>query len=287
MGIEVRQPEPHNVHAMKHIWKSCFDDTQEYIDMFFETAYTPQNALVAFYDLKPVGMLFLLPARLYFDDRKFDGRYIYAASVSPEYRKKGIMRELEKAAQQFVKSQKADFISLIPQTDGLYKMYEKLGYKTAFYQGLKTYMPFRSEKVAGARIDACSKEDFILMRHNFMKTKPFILDLRPPYDDYRFVEMKKSGTDIISVLFEEQKYYIVGYKRGLNFVIKETNLCEETLCKLLPMLAKEYSVEFIRTRGVPGRVDEIVPYGMYKSFNEEIDINTIKGNHTYMNLMLD
>lgn len=287
MSIEVRQPEPHNVHALKHIWKACFEDTEEYINMFFETAYTSQNTLVAFYDLKPVGMLFLLPARLYFGDKKYDGRYIYAAGVNPDYRKKGIMRQLEKAAQQFVKSQNADFISLIPQNEGLYKMYEKLGYKTAFYQGLKTYMPFRSERVAGAVINPCSKEDFILMRHNFMKTKPYILDLRPPYDDYRFVEMKKSATEILNISFEGQNFYIAGYKRRLNFVIKETNLPEETLCKLLPLIAIEFGVDFIRTRGIPGRVDEIVPYGMYKSFNEEIDTNTVKGSHTYMNLMLD
>lgn len=287
MNIEVRHPEPHNIHAMKKIWQTCFGDTDDYVDMFFNTYFKPELALVAFADLKPVGIMFMLPATLCIDKKEYIGEYIYAAAVNPDYRKMGIMRTMERAVQNLSISQGLSFLALIPQTSSLYKMYEKFGYRTAFYTGIKSYMPFKSNMVTGIKMSSCSKEEFIELRNQFMKTKSVYIDLLPPFDSYRYAELKKIGGNIMKVTMNNKNFYLAGIKRKNDFYIKETSLDEKDLAKAASFIANEFGVDTIRARGMKGHVDTIVPLGMFKSFDDNIDINTVKSKRTYMNLMLD
>lgn len=287
MTIEVRHPEPHNILAMKKIWKSCFGDSDEYISLFFDNCFKPDMALVAFCDMRPVGMLFMIPTMLNFEGKEYIGEYIYAVAVKKEFRKIGIMRRLEKKATQIATDQKLSFLALIPQSRPLFRMYEKLQYKTAFYTGITSFMPFKYFDVENVKVSACKKDDFLALRSEFLSTKPSFVDLLSPFDEYRYAEIIKIGGSIMTVTINDKLYYFTGFKRNNCYMIKETSLDPIALKKALPVIASTFKVELVKARGLSGRVDEIAPYGMFKSLDGEINVNMLKCKRTYMNMMLD
>ncbi|MEG0894811.1 MAG: hypothetical protein RSE93_03785, partial [Oscillospiraceae bacterium] len=107
------------------------------------------------------------------------------------------------------------------------------------------------------------------------------------YDEYRFTEMEFLSNDCISIQFNSKNYYFVGMKHNNIYIIKETSMDSNMLKILSSAIALKFDVDIVCVRGVNGVVDEIKPYGMYKSLDNNIDFNTLKVNHAYMNLMLN
>lgn len=288
MSITVKRPEPHNTPALKRIWQTCFEDTTEYVDTFFENGFHAENALVALYESKPVGMMYTLPSLLKVNGKEYLGEYIYAAAVLPEYRNKGILRKMEEEATALAAKNQISFLTLIPQHDGLFKMYEKMGYRTAFYNSIRSYMPFKTTQTLGCSIRPCDAITFKELRGKFLSTKPYYIDFLPPYDDYRFIETQTVGANLMLAVVDAVKYYFIGFRRGSVYLIKETNLTESALKRILPLVATEYKVDIVSVRGSGGGVvDSITPYAMYKCIDGAVDINAIKSNRAYINLMLD
>lgn len=287
MSIEVKHPEPHNVLAMKKIWQACFGDTMDYIDFFFEKCFNPKHALVAYYDYKPVAMLFLLPTTLTIAQKQYQGAYVYAVATKPEYRGKGIMKRMEQKAVEVSKQAGLQFLCLVPQTKSLYKMYEKIGYKTAFYLSEKRYIPLGTPNYDQIKIEECAKDEFIDLRKQFIGRLPSSVDFDDFYQKYRYDELAYSGFQLLKAESESEVGYLVGYREKDKFVIKETSIPQELLPKVLDCVAERYHVNFVKVRGLKGPVDKIVPFGMYKSLSEEIDDVFVKSKNPYMNLMLD
>lgn len=286
MSIEVANPQPHNIHALKRIWEDCFGDTNEYIDFFFENCYKPEQTLVAYYDLKPGGMLFMLPSKLTINNKVYNGSYIYAVATKPSFQGKGIMKKLESEAVRISKEKSLDFLCLVPQSESLFKMYGKIGYKTTFYLGEKTYIPFsnREEEIT---FEDCLQEEYIKMRSDYLLKMPSSLDFIQPLDEYRFMEQKKVGVDIKKIVFGENQFFYTGYKKSSEFIIKETSLEEDLLKKVICVIAKEQAVERVVVKGLRGNISKIAPYGMYKGLTQESDNCFVKSQNPYMNMMLD
>lgn len=287
MSIEVKYPEPHNVYAMKRMWQVCFGDTDEYINFVFEKCFKKENALVAFYDLKPVGMLFMLPVKLKTKDKEFHGYYLYAVCTKPEYRNKGIMRQLELGAEFVAKTLNLDFLCLVPATTPLFSMYEKLGYKSTFYLGHKNLMIFPDNHIDGIDVRNCSKEDFLSIRRCYLNKKDCYLDFYNPLKDYRFEEFQNAGGHILHITIEKDEYYIAGYKQNDTFIVKETTLDTNQLNRVLPLVAFEFDTTFFKVRGLKGKIDSIEPFGMFKWTSTEMNTSFIKSLNPYMNMMLD
>lgn len=288
MSITVKQPEVHNIHALKNIWKICFGDTDEYINTFFEKGFKPEYALVALYDFKPVGMLYLLPALLEYKGKEYIGQYVYAVGVKPEYRKMGIMRALEEKATELAKASGLSFLTLIPKNESLYKMYSKLGYTASIYHNIRSHMPFKNAKTENIRLSKCSNTDFLNLRELHLKSMPSYVDFLSPFDKYRFDELAAAKSDITLADIDGVKHYFVGFKRSGIYLIKETSMNESELKRVMPLIANEYNVDVVSVRAFSkGVVDKIVPYAMYKSLDDAVTANDIKASRTFMNLMLD
>lgn len=287
MSIEVKHPEPHNVLAMKKIWQACFGDTMEYIDFFFEKCFKPENALVAYYDYKTVAMLFLLPTSLVISEKEYKGAYVYAVATKPEYRGMGIMKMMEQKATEVTTNNGLHFLCLVPQTKSLYKMYEKIGYKTTFYLSQKEYMPLGTPNFSEITIENCSKDDFVLLRKQYINQLTSTVDFDASFQEYRYDEFIYVGINVLKITTKSITGYIVGYQDKDCYIVKETSLDKEILPKVMDCLVEKFNVNFIKVRGQRGFVDKILPFGMYKSLSEDVDDNYVKAKNPYMNLMLD
>ena len=82
------------IDAVKKIWKVCFDDTEEYVDMFFKEVFDPSHLMLSEHDGKPVSSLLLQPFAMNFHGVELPANYICGAATLPHFRMHGIMSGL-------------------------------------------------------------------------------------------------------------------------------------------------------------------------------------------------
>ena len=133
---------------LKALWQLAFGDGEEFIDLFFRTAYSPERCLYLTED----GQII---AALYWLDCEYKGQkqaYIYAVATHPEYRGRGLCRCLMDMTHNKLKEQGYHAALLRPASDGLRRMYRKMGYRVA--TGVTEFEAAAGEPVALRKIDA-------------------------------------------------------------------------------------------------------------------------------------
>lgn len=111
--------------ALRHLWRQCFDDEEDYIDLFFRTAYRPDRCRTLERDGK-------LLAALYYLDCSCRGEklaYLYAVGVAPEARGRGLCRALMADTHAALAWQGYAGTVLVPDGEGLRGMYRSMGYR--------------------------------------------------------------------------------------------------------------------------------------------------------------
>jgi GNAT superfamily N-acetyltransferase len=142
---------------LKQLWHLAFGDGEEFIDLFFATAYSPNRCLY----LTDEGNV---TAALYWLDCEFKGKkqaYIYAVATHPDHRGKGLCRKLMDRAHETLKAQGYTAALLRPADEGLRRMYGKMGYRVAtgvseFAATAGTPVPLR--KIGAREYEALRRE---------------------------------------------------------------------------------------------------------------------------------
>ena len=117
-------PAPEQIPALRSLWKTAFGDGDAFLDLFFSSAYTPRRCRCAVEDDRVAAALY------WFDVSWNDCRcaYIYAVATDPRYRGRGICRKLMADTAALLKGNGYQGILLVPQEEGLFSMYAKMGY---------------------------------------------------------------------------------------------------------------------------------------------------------------
>jgi GNAT superfamily N-acetyltransferase len=108
------------------LWQVAFGDDRGFIDSFFETFVTHENAcMVAEADGRVVSAMYIIPGYTLYPYRKntLTGAYTYALATLPEYRGQGIGKAVYQAANQRALAQ-ADVACVLPAEEGLYPFYQ-------------------------------------------------------------------------------------------------------------------------------------------------------------------
>ena len=114
---------------LKNLWHLAFGDGEEFINLFFQTGYSPERCLYLTEEEQ-------VTAALYWLDCQYKGQkqaYIYAVATHPDHRGKGLCRKLMEQAHEVLKTQGYTAALLRPADEGLRRMYEKMGYRTATF----------------------------------------------------------------------------------------------------------------------------------------------------------
>ena len=114
---------------LKKLWQEAFGDPESFIDGFFTTGYCPERSMTIAEDGMPV-------AALYWFDGYANGKkmaYIYAVATKKEYRNRGLCRRLMELTHQRLSTQGYSGAILVPGSESLFGLYEKLGYQTCCY----------------------------------------------------------------------------------------------------------------------------------------------------------
>lgn len=110
--------------ALAQLWQQAFGDSREFIDGFFRAGFDPDRCQVLQRDGK-------VAAALYWFDCLWNGKkvaYLYAVATDQAFRGQGLCRQLMAQTQLHLQENGYVGAVLVPGDDGLYRMYEKMGY---------------------------------------------------------------------------------------------------------------------------------------------------------------
>ncbi len=124
--MKIDHPVPRQYKQLMQLWQEAFGDTEEFIDGFFCTAFSPARCRCIVINKKVAAALYWM------DVRRGEQRYayIYAVAVAESRRGKGLGRALLEDAQAHLALRGYDGILLVPGSESLRRYYEKHGYVT-------------------------------------------------------------------------------------------------------------------------------------------------------------
>ena len=124
--MEIRFPSDREIPGLRKLWKQAFGDTDDYLDLFFGTAFASMRSLCALDGDSVAAALYWLDCE--YADEKI--AYLYAVATDERYRGRGLCRKLTEQAHRILKDRGYAGAILVPAEPGLFIMYGKLGYRT-------------------------------------------------------------------------------------------------------------------------------------------------------------
>lgn len=116
-----------NADALKRLWAEAFGDTEEAIDAFFATGFSPDRHHFISENGAPVSALYWFDCHL--DGQKL--AYIYAVATAKSHRGKGFARRLLDETHRILQGQGYAGAVLVPGSKELFAFYKAMGYRAA------------------------------------------------------------------------------------------------------------------------------------------------------------
>lgn len=119
-----------NTDRIKEIWRYCFSDTEDFIDLYFNKKFKPENTLAVYTDGSITSNLQMIPYKLKFRNTPIDISYIVGVASMPEVRSNNHVKLLLKKSIQVMKDKEHLISILMPFK---YQFYKKFGWETCYY----------------------------------------------------------------------------------------------------------------------------------------------------------
>lgn len=123
--MKIDTPRKAQIPELRGLWKTAFADEDAFLDCFFGTAFSPGRC-------RCVTVEDRLAAALYWFEISCRGErmaYLYAVATDPEFRGRGLCRQLMADTQAHLKQAGYAGAVLVPDGEGLTRMYAGMGYR--------------------------------------------------------------------------------------------------------------------------------------------------------------
>lgn len=122
-------PDENMVSSLKDLWKEAFGDGDEFVDSFFNTAYSPSRCRAVAEGNNALGALYIFDCTV--ENKKM--AYIYAVATRKSASGKGICTALMRDTHEYLKKNGYFGAILVPSQPSLFDFYKKVGYETCSY----------------------------------------------------------------------------------------------------------------------------------------------------------
>ena len=283
--IEYKKAEQSDIEQLKNLWQECFGDKMDYINLYFDNMYKNDYCYIAKEDDVVASMMMFLPATMVSFNKSINGRYVYAVATKPEFRGKGIMRQLEKYATDDVKNMGIEFLTLVPASESLFNLYREIGYKTYAYLENQSYTDKEFKQYTKeTNITQIPLNELDNLRAEFLKS----FDQYIYINDTQYIEQELSflGALLYKVSNEYGNGYILCFKDKDKAYVKECSLSENLLKSSLEDICKMLECKNIVLKLSQKTLKTInkTPYSMVKWLQHKENGFT---ENSYQNLMLD
>lgn len=196
-------PTPQQLPVLRQLWQQVFGDTDEFLDAFFSTAYSPLRCRCAVENGETVGMLYWFELLC----REEKMAYLYAVATHPGHRGKGVCRRLMADTQKLLAAQGYAGIMLVPQEESLRQMYAGFGYREATTIS-ETFCAAGNTPVAIHRVNP---EEYAKLRRQYLREDSALQE----GENLRFLQTQAvfyRGSDFLLAAREEGGNSLFGYE---------------------------------------------------------------------------
>ena len=124
--MTIDAPQDIQIPALRGLWKQAFGDSDAFLDSFFATGYAPERCRI-------LALTDRLVAALYWFDCEWEGHrlaYLYAVATDEAFQGRGLCRALMADTHRHLNALGYKGAVLVPGSESLFRLYEKLGYRT-------------------------------------------------------------------------------------------------------------------------------------------------------------
>lgn len=148
-------PEEH-LRSVRSLWKECFGDSDEFLDIYFGRVYSPQVDYSVERDARVVSALQCIPYNMLCGGSEYRTAYLSGVCTAREYRRCGLAGRLVEQATRDMRSRGCVFGFLIPSGRNVLPFYRACGYYLAMRRKafllpprpeLGADVPYRAERV--------------------------------------------------------------------------------------------------------------------------------------------
>ena len=133
---------PEDREGISRLWREVFGDPEEYVALFFNRCWRPEDTLLWREGNQIAAMLFLLPCCLSFPgEREAPGYYVYAVATGKPYRGRGLSSLLLEEAARLSRERGRRFLTLVPAEKSLFDFYGRRGYEIQGWVRRLAYAP--------------------------------------------------------------------------------------------------------------------------------------------------
>ena len=253
---------------VKELWRICFDDSEEFIDLYFRLRYTNKDNITIQSGDEIISALQMFPYAMTYCGSQINTSYISGACTHPDYRGKGVMRELLSQAFTQMTRKGIALSTLIPAEPWLFDYYKKMGYAPVF---TNTHISISSEDIlpASCNITIQSGVEFDKMSFEYLHRKLSERSCAILHDeeDYKVIlaDIQLSGGCVYSALTEEVVTGIAFVEPQAGNSLRVTELIaddEEIKNSLLRKASNDFNAKRLTIIAPSGKDDAERPLGM-------------------------
>ena len=128
---------------VRKLWKLCFGDSEEFMDIYFAKRYSDERNIAIAEEGHIVSALQLIPYPMQFGKSTISTSYISGVCTHPDYRNKGVGKQLMQLSLEKMFADDIALGTLIPAEGWLAGYYRKMGFEFVFDYST---IPVKSEK---------------------------------------------------------------------------------------------------------------------------------------------
>lgn len=260
----------------RELWRTCFNNSEEFLDIYFDEKYTDEANLTIRHDGRVVAATQLLPYRFTFYGSVQHIGYLSGLATAPEYRNRGFASNLIHEAHRRLYKQGATLSFLIPQDDDTRHFFEKPQHGAFWTSVYRQELPLDItndgdfSKIEVTRPDEWTNELYVFYRR-LTAELPFMV--HPSENDF-FAALEEADLKDGYILVAHRKRRMVGFclavKEPNGKVYIRTLAITETSTRaaFVDYLCRECGVEQVYRRFcLPGSLKGCMPYAMARVVN--------------------
>lgn len=224
MQIFIEAAKPRMIPDLKRIWKICFGDSDEYINLFFERLFNPRLTAVAICGDQIIGATYLIAIKHYNGDNEpISCFYGYAVGVLPEFRGNSACKKMNDYILDFCKKANMPYF-VSPASDSLADYYISLGLddvmtkKTAVFNRSESLSQYTHQPLSADELEQYRRSQYRMAYLWDASKLSFVYDSMPLYGGF---------ADLITI--GGKKLYAIGQINGSSLVVWETSADDKTM----------------------------------------------------------
>ena len=123
--MTIDAPASTRIPALRRLWQQAFGDTDAFLDVFFETAFSPDRSRCVILDGQAVAALYWFDCEL--ENHRY--AYLYAVATDPAYQNRGLCKALLEDTHRHLTAAGYAGAVLVPGEGSLFRFYKKADYR--------------------------------------------------------------------------------------------------------------------------------------------------------------